>query len=423
MKKKRSGLTQSIFIMLFSGAFFGTFLNLFLFHHPIFSLLVNSVLDTGSILFLASLKMLVVPLVFISLVCGVASLDNTAKLGRLGFRSFAFYIVTTAIAIALAIFVALVVKPGVGFNLELKEAFELTAAPSLKETLIGLFPSNPLKALAEGYMLQIILFALFIGFGILSVSHEKKKPLILPLFEEANSVIMFIVSFLMKLAPYGVFMIMAKVFAENGLQALKPLLGYFLCVSFTLLLHVLVTHVFILKVLASVSPLMFFRKMKSCLTLAFSTASSSVTLPVTIRSVVNDLGVDKSIASFTLSLGSTLNMDGSAIMQGVATVFIAQAYGIDIGLSGYLTVILMATLSSIGTAGAPGVALITLAMVLSQVGLPVEGIGLILGVDRLLDMMRTAVNVAGDAAISCALAEWDGKLDTKKFSDEVLIEP
>ena len=413
MEKKNSGLTRFILIMLFLGALSGIFLSSLGEESAAYSFLVHQVFDVGARLFLASLKMLVVPVVFISLVLGVASLDNIENLGRLGMRTFSLYLLTTGIATALAISVALLFAPGKGFNLELNQVFDLSETPSLKETLVGLFPTNPFQAFSEGNMLQIIVFALFVGYALLR--HRKKhqsKGKILPLFEEANALILFLVGFFMKLAPYGVFCIMAKVFAENGFEAFKPLMAYFLCVLGTLALHVLFTYFTLLRFGARMKPFDFLRKIKSPLVLAFGTASSSVTLPVTLKTVMKELGVDRGIASFSLSLGATINMDGTAIMQGVATVFIAQAYNIDIGLAGYVTVIAMATLASIGTAGVPGVGLLTLAMVLRQVGLPVEGIGLILGVDRLLDMFRTAVNVSGDATIACFL----GRLDKKRAS-------
>lgn len=415
MKTTDSRLTQFIILMLFSGAFLGIFINLFFANTWLADYLITNVFETGSTLFLASLKMLVVPLVFVSLVCGVASLGDVKKLGSLGLRSLVLYIMTTALAISLAIIFSLLIKPGVGFDLEFNQKIELLSSPPFKQTLLNIFPSNPFKAFADGNMLQVILFAIFIGFGVLKVG--KPQTYFVSLLEEINSVIMALVTFFMKLAPYGVFMVMSKVFAESGLQAFKPLLGYFVVVVMALFFHVLFTYFFMLRFLASVNPLIFFRKMKSCLALAFGTASSSMTLPMTLKSVTNNLGIDRSIASFSLSLGATINMDGTAIMQGVATVFIAQAYNIDIGLVGYLTVVIMATLASIGTAGVPGVGLITLSMVLAQVGLPVEGIGLIIGVDRLLDMFRTAVNVSGDATISCVLGRWDRKIDDRVYSE------
>ena len=422
MKKSSSGLTSFIIIMLFLGGFTGLLMNFFFYETWLFYFLVDSIFDIGSSLFLSSLKMLVVPVVFTSLVCGVATLEDSASLGSLSLRSFFLYLLTTALAISFAIFISLVIQPGSGFDLQLNQDFEVLKVPTLKETILGIFPSNPFKSLADGNMLQVILFAIFIGFGLLKLSSgsKGKKSFILKLAEEANSLVMILVVFLMNFAPYGVFMIMAKIFAVSGLTAFKPLLGYFFCVLFVLFLHVALTYTFLLKILARLNPIIFYRKMRSCLALAFGTASSSVTLPLTMKSVINDLGVDRQIASFSLSLGATINMDGTAIMQGVATVFIAQAYHIDIGLMGYLTVIIMATLASVGTAGVPGVGLITLAMVLSQVGLPVEGIGLVLGVDRVLDMFRTAVNVSGDAAISCVLARWDKKIDDSVYQSRVL---
>jgi Na+/H+-dicarboxylate symporter len=231
---------------------------------------------------------------------------------------------------------------------------------------------------------------------------------------------MKLVMLLMELAPYGVFALIAKVFAQQGFGAIVPLVKYFSVVLGVLILHVLATYPLLLKGLAGLSPFTFFRNMRAPLALAFSTASSNATLPVTLETVEHRLGVDNSIASFTVPLGATINMDGTAIMQGVATAFIAQAYGIDIGVTGYLMVVLTATLASIGTAGVPGVGLIMLAMVLRQVNLPVEGIGLIIGVDRLLDMARTAVNVSGDATVTCIVARSEGQFSLETFRAETI---
>ncbi len=363
--------------------------------------------------FLASLKLLVVPLVFVSLVCGTASLDDVTKLGRVGGKTLGLYLLTTAIALTVAVLAAIVIQPGAGFELTTEASFVAKEAPSLAETFIGLFPTNPIQAMATGNMLQIIVFSVLFGLAITLSGEPGAK--ILDFFENLNSVILKLVMMLMNLAPYGVFCLIAKVFASQGFDAFANLLKYFFLVLAVLLLHALVVYPLLLKLLSGLDPITFFRNMRDPVALAFSTASSNATLPVTLENAEVRLGAHNSIASFTVPLGATLNMDGTAIMQGVATGFIAQAYGIDIGATGYLMVVVTATLASIGTAGVPGVGLVMLAMVLRQVNLPVEGIGLIIGVDRLLDMVRTAVNVTGDSAVTCIVAKSEGQLSKETF--------
>jgi Na+/H+-dicarboxylate symporter len=263
--------------------------------------------------------------------------------------------------------------------------------------------------MTSGSMLQIIFTAILFGLSMAMLGEKTKK--LNNWFNEANEVILKMVTLLMIIAPYGVFCLVAKVFASQGFDAIVPLFKYFFVVLAVLVIHAAIVYPSMLKILSGLSPVIFFKKFKSVMMFAFSTSSSNATIPVTLEKVEHDFGVNNSVASFTVPLGATINMDGTAIMQGVATVFISQAYGIEIPLTGYLLVIMTATLASIGTAGVPGVGLITLAMVLKQAGLPEEGIGLIIGVDRLLDMTRTAVNVTGDAAITCIVAKSENQFD------------
>lgn len=377
--------------------------------------LVHGLLDTIGQIFVRSLKLLVVPLVFVSLVCGVSSLGNSSRMGKVAGKTVFLYMVTTAIAIALAILTAVVVKPGIGIDLAVASEFVAKDAPPLKDTIINIFPSNPVQSMASGSILQVIVFALLVGFAI-SQSGEKGQR-INEFFYDFNEIIMKMVMILMKLAPYGIFCLLAKLFAGVGINMILSLAKYFFTVVFVLLLHSLGVYTFILKIFTGQSVKTFLGKMRSALALAFSTASSGATMPVTLRTVQQRLGVSNSVASFTVPLGATINMDGTAIMQGVATVFIAQAYNINLGLDGYLTVVLTATLASIGTAAVPGVGLVMLVMVLNQVGLPVEGIGLIIGVDRLLDMMRTATNVTGDAMVTTVVANSEGLLNKTIYDD------
>ncbi|MGB1158928.1 MAG: dicarboxylate/amino acid:cation symporter [Porticoccaceae bacterium] len=377
--------------------------------------LVNGLFDTVGQIFVRSLKLLVVPLVFVSLVCGVSSLGNNARMGAVAGKTVGLYMTTTAIAIALAMSLALMIQPGVGIDLAMTSEFVARQAPPFKDTIINIFPSNPVQSMANGSILQVIVFALLLGFA-LSQSGDKGQR-ISDFFSDFNAVIMKMVMILMKLAPYGVFCLLAKLFAAMGLGMIFSLAKYFFTVVFVLLLHSLGVYSLILKSLTGQSVRIFLTKMRSALALAFSTASSGATMPVTLRTVEQRLGVNNSVASFTVPLGATINMDGTAIMQGVATVFIAQAYNIGLGIEGYLTVILTATLASIGTAAVPGAGLVMLVMVLNQVGLPVEGIGLIIGVDRLLDMLRTATNVTGDAMVTTVIANSEGMLNREIYND------
>lgn len=416
-------LTQRIVTAMLLGLLMGALLN-FLSSGNILSAglqswidlyLVNGLFDTVGQIFVRSLKLLVVPLVFVSLICGVSSLGNNSRMGAVASKTVALYMTTTAIAIALAILVAVLVRPGVGIDLALATEFVAKEAPPLKTTIINIFPSNPVQSMAQGSILQVIVFSLLMGFAISKSGEQGQR--VSNFFNDVNEVIMKMVMILMKLAPYGIFCLLAKLFAGVGIGMILSLAKYFFTVMFVLLLHSLGVYSLIFKAFTGLSVRLFLSKMRSALTLAFSTASSGATMPVTLRTVEKRLGVNNSVASFTVPLGATINMDGTAIMQGVATVFIAQAYNIGLGLDGYLTVVLTATLASIGTAAVPGVGLVMLVMVLNQVGLPVEGIGLIIGVDRLLDMTRTATNVTGDAMVSTVVANSEGFLEKDIFND------
>lgn len=377
---------------------------------------IQGLLDAIGQIFIASLKLLVVPLVFVSLTCGAAALGGHNRMGSLATKTMGLFLLCTSSAIAIAICVSVIVQPGAGVNMALDANYVAPAVPSIKETLIDIFPSNPLQAMVEENMLQIIVFSILFGLAISRTPGEAGKS-IMSFFDHINSVILNMVMMLMQLAPYGVFCLLVKLFASLGVGAILDLAKYFFTVLFVLFLHGLGVYGVLLKILSGMSPVIFFKKMRKVMVFAFSTASSNATLPINLRTVEHDLGVDNKVASFTIPLGATINMDGTAIMQGVATVFIAQAFNVDIGLSGYLMVILTATLASIGTAGVPGVGLVTLAMVLQSVGLPIEGIAMIIGVDRLLDMVRTAVNVTGDAVVSVIVGKSENMLDQDRYKD------
>ena len=368
-------------------------------------------------MFVNALKMLVVPLVIFSLLTGVMGIGDIRALGRVGGRAFVLYILTTAIAIAVAIALAVVVGPGKGFVMDDVAAGAVTgaAAPSVWEVFANIIPGNPITAFSSGDMLQIIFYVIVVGIAAVMLG-EKSLPFARAC-EYMNELMMKVVSIVMIFAPYGVFCLIAKTFAEQGVDLFVPVLTYVATLVGSLLLHLFVTLMVFLKLFSGLSPMPFLRKIRPAQVFAFSTASSNATIPVTMRCVTARMGVDNSVASFTVPFGATINMDGTAIMQGVATVFLANVYGIELGIGGYLTVIAMAVLASIGTAGVPGVGLVMLTMVLTQVGLPIEGIALILGVDRLMDMIRTVVNITGDAVVSVIVAKSESKIDLAAYAD------
>ncbi|AYV22882.1 MULTISPECIES: dicarboxylate/amino acid:cation symporter [Vibrio] len=414
--KKPMSLTTRVIIGMVAGILTGFAIrSLFAENGFVDAYIVNGLFEVGGQIFIASLKMLVVPLVFVSLVCGTSSLKDVTTLGRLGGKTVLFYVATTAVAITLALTMGTVFQPGAGADLTAASSFAAAEAPSLGQVIIDMFPTNPISAMAEGKTLQVIVFAVLFGIAISAAGEPGER--IAAVFRDLNEVIMKLVALLMNIAPYGVFFLMAKLFTGLGLSAIFNLAEYFFVLTATLLLHGLVTYSVMLKSFTGLSPVTFLKKMEDAVMFAFSTASSNATIPVTMETAQNRLGVDNKVSSFTIPLGATINMDGTAIMQGVATAFIAQAFNIDLTMGDYLTVILTATLASIGTAGVPGVGLIMLAMVLNQVGLPLEGIALIMGVDRLLDMIRTAVNITGDSAVTCIVAKSEGALNIDKFND------
>jgi DAACS family dicarboxylate/amino acid:cation (Na+ or H+) symporter len=413
---KKLSFTQKILTAMLFGALFGIILNnIGIYNSSINQYLSNGVFEVIGKLFVNSLKMLVVPLVFCSITVGITSLGNLSLMGRIGLKAIIIYLLTTAFAISLALICAIIINPGQGFEIDNAVQFSAKEAPSLSSVLISIVPSNPILAMAEGEMLQIILFAIILGIAITITGKnaESFKKGITSL----NEIMMSMVQIIMKFAPLGVFCLIAKTFASQGIDMIIPLASYFFTVTIVLLLHVLLTYSAFLKFIGNVSPILFLKKMRTAVVFAFSTASSNATIPVTLNTVEKRLGVDKSVASFTVPLGATINMDGTAIMQGVATVFIASVYMVDLTIGDYLTVILTATLASIGTAGVPGVGLIMLTMVLTQVGLPVEGVALIIGIDRLLDMMRTAVNITGDSMVSLITSKSEKSFNESIFED------
>ncbi|GEK08646.1 dicarboxylate/amino acid:cation symporter [Pseudoalteromonas peptidolytica] len=426
-ENQKMGLTARIMIGMVLGVALGFILQtilgdskevlipLGLFDLPVKGFFVDGLFHIGGQIFIASLKMLVVPLVFISLVCGTCSLSDPKKLGRLGGKSIGLYLITTAIAITVAITLALFFAPGGDVEVPSTASFDAKQAPTLVQVIINMFPTNPIDAMANGNMLQIIVFALL--FGIAMALSGDAGARLAAVFEDLNTIVLKLVTLLMNVAPYGVFCLMAKLFTTIDMGLIVELGKYFMVVVLALLIHAFINYSILFKLLTGLSPVVFLKKMKDACMFAFSTSSSSATMPVTLETATKKLGAHNSVASFTIPLGATINMDGTAIMQGVATVFIAQVFGVDLTINDYLMVILTATLASVGTAGVPGVGLIMLAMVLNQVGLPVEGIALIIGVDRLLDMTRTAVNVTGDCMVTCVVAKSEDEFDVTVFND------
>ena len=420
MKKKKRNLTTIIFIALILGAAAGLALNLWVPQGYVRDeVIVNGIFYVIGQGFIRLMQMLVVPLVFCSLVCGSMAIGDTRRLGKVGMKTIAFYLLTTAIAITVAILLASLINPGTGLDMGRIETTETAVGEklSMADTLLQIIPTNPLGALASGEMLPIILFALIIG--VILAHRGEKADTVSSFFSQFNDIMMDMTMGVMKLAPVGVFCLIARTFAGLGLDAFLPLLKYMLAVFLALALQGLVVYQVLLKLFTGLSPVRFLKKFAPVMAFAFSTATSNATIPLSIDTLHRKMGVSKKISSFTIPLGATINMDGTAIMQGVAVVFAAQAFHIQLSAADFLTVIATATLASIGTAGVPSVGLITLSMVFNSVGLAVEAIGLIMGIDRILDMTRTAVNITGDAVCTTIVARQDNAVDVEIFNKMV----
>jgi len=407
MKLPKLQLYTKIFIGLLLGLVFGILANQFGFS----GFVTDYIKPVGSI-FIRLISMIVVPLVFASLLVGTASLNDIRKLGRIGTKTIAYYLCTTAIAITIGLLLVNTFKPGKALSQQTRTRLEQTGRPEadkrieaikkpkITDTLLQIVPANPIKAFTEGKMLQIIFFAIILGIALTVVPNGRAQPVII-FFDALNDAMIQVVHIIMKLAPYGVFALIAAVVGDFGLDILPLLLKYALVVIAGLILHATITYSLAIKTFSKLKIATFYRGIRPAQLIAFSSGSSSATLPVTMECAEKNLGVSRQVSSFALPLGATINMDGTALYQAVSAVFIAQVYNMDLGLTDQLTILLTATLASIGTAGAPGVGMIMLAMVLESIGVPLEGIALILGVERLIDMCRTAVNVTGD--LSCAV--------------------
>jgi Na+/H+-dicarboxylate symporter len=403
---KKMQLTTKIFIGLALGIVLGIILQ----PNPDFA---NNYIKPFGTLFLNLIKLVIVPLVFSSLVVGVCSMDDVRKLGRIGGKTVAYYMLTTAFAVTIGLILANVTNVGGGFNIPVDANVPIPETPNVIDTLLNIIPSNPLKALVDGNMLQIIAFALIIGAGIIGIGDKGK--ILFNFFDSFAEVMYKIIAVIMQFAPIGVFALITPVVAVNGPGVLLPLLKLIIVVYAGCALHAILVYSSTVNIFAKISPLQFFKGVAPAMVFAYTTASSSATLPINMKRCEENLGASKSICSFVLPLGATINMDGTAIYQGICAFFIAQVYGIELSLSAQLTIILTATLASIGTAGVPGAGMIMLGMVLQSVGLPIEGIALIAGVDRILDMMRTMINITGDAACTVIVAATEGELDRSVY--------
>ena len=419
-EKKKIGLTTKIFISLILGAIFGIILCYMVpSSHIKDDIIVEGILYVIGQGFIRLMKMLVVPLVFCSLVCGSMSIGDTKKLGTVGVRTLVFYLFTTALAVTVALSVGNIINPGVGLDMSAVQSnaadVQSMEVTSLTDTLLNIIPDNPINSLANGNMLQIIVFALIVG--IILAKLGERTETVGNFFSQFNDIMMEMTMMVMSLAPIGVFCLISRTFANIGFSAFVPLAKYMIGVLIALAIQCFVVYMALLKVFTGLNPIIFIKNFFPVMAFAFSTATSNATIPMSIDTLSKKMGVSKKISSFTIPLGATINMDGTAIMQGVAVVFAAQAFGIHLSLTDYLTVIGTATLASIGTAGVPSVGLVTLTMVFNSVGLPVEAIGLIMGIDRILDMTRTAVNITGDAVCTTIVANQNKALDREVFNN------
>ena len=407
--------TKKVLFSMVTGIIVGVLKNnFFLPSYLIESILINQVLHTISSLFLILLKMIVLPLIFVSIISGIISINDVNTLGRLGIKTLTLYVFTTMLAITLALFVSSFID----YNIEtisLNNGIQnISPMNQNSNFILNIFPDNFFSALVDGNVIQVLSFAIFIGVSASYVKNEIPEfvSLINNLNKIFNKMVMIIISF----TPIAVFSLLAKTFSTEGMDVFIPLIKYFSVVVLVLLIHFAFTYSLILKAFSSLSIQKFYSKLRALIIFTFSTSSSNASIPFTLNTIVSKYGVNKSFASFSIPLGATINMDGTAIMQGCATYFLAAYYGIDLVFSDFVLIILTATVASIGTAGIPSAGIIMLSLILTELGIPLEGITLLLGVDRLLDMMRTSVNVSGDTCISCVVAQSEKLIDIKKYN-------
>lgn len=417
--KKKLSLSTTIFLALLIGAVLGVVIHYFVpAGYVRDTVIIEGILYVIGQGFIRLMQMLVVPLVFCSLVCGSMAIGDTKTLGKVGVKTILFYLCTTALAICIALGTAMVINPGIGLDMDAVELGNVNAATqtSIVDTLLNIIPKNPIGSMASGDMLPIIVFALFVGIMLAKLGNKANT--VSSFFSQFNDVMMEMTMTIMTLAPIGVFCLICRTFANLGFSAFAPMLKYMGSVTLALVIQCFIIYQILLFIFTRLNPLKFIKKFFPVMMFAFSTATSNATIPMSIDTLHKKMGVSKRISSFTIPLGATINMDGTSIMQGVAVIFIAQAYGIALTPANLATVVLTATIASIGTAGVPSVGLVTLAMVLSSVGLPVEGIALIMGIDRILDMLRTAVNITGDAVCTTIVSKQEGVLNEDVFNAE-----
>ena len=393
---KKISLGNWILIGMLLGLIVGLLLNFYVTDPFIKDIvLMNNVFYLGGNLFIKLMKMLVVPLVFFSIVVGVASISDIRTIGSIGGTTILIYLITTALAVTIALIIGMYIQPGAGLHMsELGGTSNLTMNQTMTDTILNLIPDNPFSSLATGDMLPVIIFGLLIGIILAKLREETET--FNKIFTEGNKIMMEMTSIVMKFAPIGVFCLMAKTFGGLGFDGMLPLGKYVVCVLIGLAIQGFVVYPSLLAIFTRLNPIKFFKRFFSVMFFAFSSSTSNATIPLNMEKL-HEMGVSRDVSSFTIPLGATINMDGTSIMQGVAVMFAAQAYGIDLGTSALLTVIFTAVMASVGTAGIPSVGLVTLTMVFNSVGLPVQAIGVIFGIDHILDMFRTAINVTGDA--------------------------
>ena len=408
-------LTRNILLGMFLGFIVGSFFYyLDLFPDSFISFVKVYIFNLGSSIFVNLLKLLIVPLVFFSLVSGISSLTSMQSLGNITFKTIALYLSTTAIAVSLSLVVGSIFKPGSGYSSEIAPPDKLPEGQGIYETILDIFPVNIIEAMANNQMLAVVFFSILFGLALNKTNHLTNN--FSESFEKLNTVFMQLVIMIISFAPIGVFCLIGKFVIADGLDIFQEAFKYVALLIIVLIIHAFVTYSLILKIFTNLSLATFYRKMREVAIFAFSTSSSAATIPVTLKTVQDNLGVNKNVASFVIPVGATINMDGTAIMQGMATVFIAQMSGIDLSLIQYVQVVILAVVTSIGTAAVPSAGTITLVIILQQFGLPLEAIGIILAVDRILDMLRTSVNVTGDAAVACIVANSEDLLDKNIYN-------
>ena len=414
MLETPKNLTRNILLGMFLGFVVGAIAYYFDFiPSSIENFIQVYIFNLGGAIFINLLKMLIVPLVFFSLVSGISSLSNLQSLGNITFKTISLYLGTTAIAVSLSLFVASIFKPGAGYSSDIAAPERLPEGQSVYSTILDIFPSNIIEAMANNQMLAIVFFSILFGLALSKTNHLTGN--LSEAFEKLNTVFMQLVLMIMSYAPIGVFCLIGKFVITDGLDIFQEAFMYVVLLISVLIFHAIVTYSIFLKIFTNLNPVIFFKKMRETAIFAFSTSSSAATIPVTLKTVTTDLGVNKNIASFVIPVGATINMDGTAIMQGMATVFIAQMSGIDLSIFQYMQVVLLAVVASVGAAAVPSAGTITLVIILQQFVLPLEAIGIILAVDRILDMIRTSVNVTGDATVACIVAHSESLLDKKVF--------